>query len=90
MKKSIITLPAIKLVGIKTRTNNKDEIEPQAGKILPCIQRYFHGLIAETIPNRKKPGTTIVFTLSMKAILLEIILISSAKQFMISKHFLQI
>lgn len=54
MKKSIITLPAIKLVGIKTRTNNKDEIEPQAGKILPCIQRYFHGLIAEKHSKSQK------------------------------------
>ncbi len=58
MEKSVITLPAIKLVGIKTRTNNKDEIDWQNGKLFPCIQRYFHGSIAETIPNRKKPGTT--------------------------------
>lgn len=58
MQKSIIALPAIKLVGITVRTNNKTEVEPHTGKILPCIQRYFHGSIAETIPKRKKPGTT--------------------------------
>ena len=28
------------------------------GRIFPCVQRYFHGALAEKIPNRKKPGTT--------------------------------
>lgn len=59
MKKSSLTLPSIKLVGLKTgRTSNKAEANWQAGKIFPCVQRYYHQSIAQTISNRKKPGTT--------------------------------
>ena len=58
MKKLTITLPKIKLAGITVRTNNKNELNWEIGKILPCIQQYFHNLLAEKIPNRKNPGTT--------------------------------
>ncbi|MEI6806019.1 MAG: GyrI-like domain-containing protein [Myxococcaceae bacterium] len=58
MQKQSIHLPEIKLLGISLRTNNKTEIDPLAGKIFPCIQRYFHGQLANQILNRKKPGTT--------------------------------
>jgi predicted transcriptional regulator YdeE len=59
MKKQKIRLPEIKLVGISVRTNNKTEIDPMAGKIFGCIQRYFHQELAKKITHRKKPGTTL-------------------------------
>src|SRR3989344_6092860 len=58
MHKESVHLPEIKLVGISVRTNNRAEIDPATGKILGCIQRYFHGQLANQIPSRKKPGTT--------------------------------
>ena len=57
MHKESVHLPEIKLVGISIRTNNRTEADPATGKILGCIQRYFHGQLANQIPNRKKPGT---------------------------------
>lgn len=59
MKKTITTQPEIKLVGMKTRTCNKDEMNWETGKLFPCIQAYSHQGIAQTIQNRKKPGTTL-------------------------------
>ncbi len=58
MKRTIITLPLIKLVGIKIRTNINEENDLKTGKIFPCVLQYFHRLISEKIPNRKNPGTT--------------------------------
>lgn len=58
MQKTTIQLPEIKLVGIKTRTNNKNELDPATGKIFPCVHKYFHDNISAKIPERKKPGTT--------------------------------
>jgi predicted transcriptional regulator YdeE len=28
------------------------------GNIFPCVKQYFHKMLFEKIPNRKKPGTT--------------------------------
>lgn len=58
MKQETTELPEIKLVGKCVRTNNEQEIDKIKGKIFPCIRDYFHGGVAERIPNRKKPGTT--------------------------------
>ncbi len=57
-KNTNIKLPEIKLVGLTVRTTNKAESDFAAGRMFPCIQRYFHENIASLIPNRKKPGTT--------------------------------
>jgi predicted transcriptional regulator YdeE len=59
MQKTIISLPAIKLIGITTRTNNNNELDPMTSKIFPIVQRYFHNALFEKIPHRKKPGTTL-------------------------------
>lgn len=59
MKKEIIKLPEVKLVGISIRTNNETEVNPLEGKIFGCIQRYFHQALYEQISHRKKPGTTL-------------------------------
>lgn len=59
MQKNTVSLPEIKLIGICVRTNNSNEINPDTGKILPCVQRYFYQSLHDKIPNRKKPGTTL-------------------------------
>ena len=58
MHQEFVKLPEIKLVGISIRTNSQVEIDPATGKIFGCVQRYFHGQLANQIANRKKPGTT--------------------------------
>lgn len=61
MQKTGASLPAMKLVGISTRTNNHHifEADPSTNPIAATVQRYFHGGLAEKINNRKKPGTTL-------------------------------
>jgi len=58
MKKEVLHLPELTLIGISARTNNKNEIDPETAKILPIVQRYFHQTLADKIPNRIKPTTT--------------------------------
>lgn len=58
MQKSNTELDSIKLIGLKTRTRNQDEIDWENGKMFPCIRKYFNEGIAQSIPNRTKPGTT--------------------------------
>ena len=58
MNKTLIALPSIQIVGIKTRTSNKLEIDPKTAQIGSMVQRYFQELMAEKIPNRKHPGKT--------------------------------
>jgi predicted transcriptional regulator YdeE len=63
MLKTTIKLPEIKLVGIKARSNNEDEMNPEKAKISPTVQNYFHNGLAQQIANRKKPNVTYcVFT----------------------------
>lgn len=60
MQKTIVQLPEKKLIGITTRTNNKQifESDPSINKIAATVQKYFHSGLAEKIDNRKTPGTT--------------------------------
>jgi len=58
MQRESIIMPEIKLVGISVRTSNEQELDKMKGNIFPCVKQYFHGGLAEKIPNRKKPGTT--------------------------------
>lgn len=58
MQKEQLQLQEIKLIGIKVRTCNQDEISPITAKIFPCVQRYFYQTIALKIGNRKNPGIT--------------------------------
>ena len=58
MEKQIITLEAIKLVGITARTNNANEMDPAKAKIGQVISKYFGEGIADQIPNRSNPGVT--------------------------------
>ncbi len=59
MQRVSITKPEIKLVGICVRTNYEQERNKMKGSIFSCVQRYFHSVLFEKIPNRKKPGTTL-------------------------------
>ncbi len=56
MKKTIIQLPDIKLVGISTRTNNAAEANPDTAKIAIMVQRFFNKKVQEKINHKKKPG----------------------------------
>ncbi len=58
MKKSLITLEEIKLVGITARTKNSNEMDLEKGKIGPTLETYFGNNLADKIQNRKKPGNT--------------------------------
>lgn len=58
MQQTTTQLPTMKLVGITARTNNAAEINWATGKIFPCVQQYFHQAMAQSLLNRKKPGST--------------------------------
>lgn len=58
MQQTTTKLPEMKLTGITVRTNNANEIDWSTGKIFPCIRRYYHQGMAQSILHRKKAGTT--------------------------------
>lgn len=51
-------LNEIKLMGIKTRTNNASEMNPTTARISPKVQEYFHQNWAQKLPNRINAGVT--------------------------------
>ena len=51
MKKEMLHLPELTLIGISDRTNNKNETTAETAKILPMVQRYFHQTLADKIPS---------------------------------------
>jgi predicted transcriptional regulator YdeE len=55
MKKTTVELPIINLVGIKVRTNNANEMNPESAKIKATMDQYFGG-ISQEIQNKKNPG----------------------------------
>lgn len=55
MKQNIITIPEIKLVGLKVRTNNMAEFNPESTKIMPTVQTYFQNFATKS-PNITNPG----------------------------------
>lgn len=59
MKKELSNKSEIKLVGLKARTNNKSEMNPQTAKIGELAGRFWGQNIANQIPNRKNPGVTL-------------------------------
>ena len=56
MKKELVSQSEIKLVGLTTRTNNKNEMNPQTSKIGALIGDYYAKNIPEKIMHRKNPG----------------------------------
>ncbi len=58
MKKTAITKPTIKLIGLATRTNNQQEQNPATAKIGALVQTYFSNETANKINDRTTPGIT--------------------------------
>ena len=59
MKKELVSKSEIKLVGLSARTNNKNEMNPQASKIAELAGRFWSQNVAAQILNRKNPGVTL-------------------------------
>lgn len=59
MQKELVNKPEIKLIGLKARTNNKNEMDPQTAKIGKLVNSFFSQNIANQILNRKNPGVTL-------------------------------
>lgn len=59
MQNELINKSEIKLVGLKARTNNKNEMNPQTSKIGELAGRFWGQNIANQIPNRKNPGVSL-------------------------------
>ena len=51
-------LPEIKLVGVKVRTSNAEEMCNKTAKIGKTIERYFAKNLSQKISNKRNPGTT--------------------------------
>lgn len=58
MKPQPTTIPELKLVGLTTRTNNKNELNPKTSKIAKLANRFWTENTATQISNRKNPGVT--------------------------------
>ena len=59
MTPELLAKPELLVIGIETRTTNRDEIAPATAKIPALWGRFFQEGIAEGIPNRKPGGFTI-------------------------------
>lgn len=59
MKPQLLATPEILLIGIETRTSNRDEMTPATAKIPALWGRFFQEGMAERIPTRKPDGFTI-------------------------------
>jgi predicted transcriptional regulator YdeE len=57
MQKKLTHLSEIKLVGLKVRTNNQNEMNPATSRIGPCYGCYFGEQIASKIPHKTNPNT---------------------------------
>ena len=58
MNKAKINLNELKLVGLTARTNNKNEMNPDASKIGALAGNYWGNQIANAFKHRKNPGVT--------------------------------
>lgn len=59
MKKELSNKPEIKLVGLTTRTNNLNEMNPEKSKIAELAGRFWSQNMASQISNRQNPGVTL-------------------------------
>lgn len=59
MQKELIHKNEIKLIGLTTRTNNTNEMNPATGKIGGMIGEFFGNQWATKIAHRKNPGVTL-------------------------------
>ena len=59
MQKTIVTLEERKIVGLKVRTSYKNEMDQKTSKIGQLVGTYFGSKVAEQIPNRTHPGSSV-------------------------------
>ena len=59
MKKEQVSKSEIKLVGLKARTNNQNEMNPETAKIGALFGKYLSQNMSGKIPNRTNPGVTL-------------------------------
>ena len=58
MDREMVELNVLNLVGITTRTNNKNELDPEKAKISSMAKKYWGQNIAGKFKHRKNPGIT--------------------------------
>lgn len=58
MRNEIVNLGVKTLIGITVRTKNKDEMNPETGKIGPLVNTYWKDQIASKFIGRKSPAIT--------------------------------
>ncbi len=58
MNKERVKLEGLKLVGLTTRTNNKDEMTSDKGKIGPLANQYWSNQTGNNFKHRTNPGVT--------------------------------
>lgn len=58
MQKTLTTKPELKLVGLITRTNNKNEMNPETAKIGAMVGQFFGRNVMGGVSNRNNPGVT--------------------------------
>lgn len=58
MNKEKVELGSLKLVGLTARTNNKDEMAPEKGKIGPLANHYWRNQVGNNFNHRTNPGVT--------------------------------
>lgn len=56
MKKTLVNKSEIKLVGLKTRTNNSNEMNPEVAKIGALVGQFHRENIASQLSHRTHPG----------------------------------
>ncbi len=58
MKKNLLKLDELLLIGLKIRTSNAAEMDPKTAQIGACIQKYFELGGGSKLSHRKNPGVT--------------------------------
>jgi len=55
-RREILHKDAIKVIGIETRTTNRDEEDSRTAKIPKLWESFFHENVGERVPNKVSPG----------------------------------
>ncbi len=55
-QREIVCKDEMKVIGIETRTTNRDEEDSRTAKIPKLWERFFHEKVGERVPNKVSPG----------------------------------
>lgn len=58
MKSTEMKKEEIKIVGLKVRTNNRNEFNPESSKISVLVNEYYQKQLAEKVKHRSSPNKT--------------------------------